>query len=71
MADSRGKAPGGFRRLPAGQIRDRKMELDDLIMELRRIVDEAGVASDAGEVDEAREQLRTAKELLEDEFLND
>jgi len=47
------------------------MELDDLIMELRRIIDEAGVDSDAGNVDEAREQLRTAKDLLDEEFLHD
>ena len=57
--------------MAGGVTKERKMELDDLIMELRRIIDEAGVASDAGEVDEAREQLRTAKELLEDEFLNE
>jgi len=47
------------------------MELDELIMELRRIIDEAGMASDAGNVDEAREQLREAKGLLDDEFLAD
>ncbi|GAI62741.1 unnamed protein product [marine sediment metagenome] len=47
------------------------MELDDLIMELRRIIDEAGVASDAGERDEAWEQLKAAKKLLEGEILHD
>ena len=47
------------------------MELDDLIMEIRRIVDEAGEASDAGKRDEAWEQLQAAKSLLESEFLHD
>jgi len=46
------------------------MELDDLIMELRRIIDEAGVASDAGERDEAWEKLQAAKALLDSEFLH-
>lgn len=47
------------------------MELDDLIREVQTIIDEADVALDGGDKDEAREQLREAKSLLDDEFLND
>lgn len=48
------------------------MELDDLIVlvqELGHLIGEADMAADAGAVDEAMEQLRKAKELLEAEFL--
>ena len=47
------------------------MDLKDLISELQRVVDEADVALDAEHVDEAREHLRQAKSLLDDEFLRD
>ena len=47
------------------------MEIVDLIRELQRILDEADVAADAGNVDEAREHLRAAKALLDDEFLKE
>lgn len=47
------------------------MELEDLISELQGILDEADVALDAGNKDTAREQLREAKSLLDDEFLKD
>ena len=43
------------------------MELDDLvelIQELTHLVGEADIAADAGNVDEAREKLTEAKELL-------
>lgn len=45
------------------------MELVELIQELDNLIGEADMAADAGNVDEAREHLRKAKELLEDEFL--
>ena len=45
------------------------MELVELIQELDNLIGEADIAADAGNVDEAREHLRKAKELLEDEFL--
>ena len=45
------------------------MELVKLIQELDILIGEADLAADAGNVDEAREQLRKAKELLEVEFL--
>jgi len=45
------------------------MELVDLIRELDNLIGEADLAADGGDVDEAREHLRKAKELLEDEFL--
>ena len=50
------------------------MELDDLIelvQELSNIVDEADIAADAGAVDEAMEQLRKARELLDAAFLSE
>ncbi len=46
-----------------------KMELVELIQELENLIGEADMGADAGNVDEAREQLRKAKELLEVEFL--
>jgi len=47
------------------------MELKDLIQELERHMDSADIESDAGHVDEAREHLRQAKDILDEEFLND
>jgi len=47
------------------------MDMQVLIRDLQRILDEADVARDAGNVDEAREHLREAKKLLDDEFLKD
>ena len=47
------------------------MELEELIRELDNLIGEADLAADVGNVDEAREQLRKAKELLEDEFLKE
>ena len=41
------------------------MELAEIIQELQNLIIEAGVAADAGDVDEATNKLRTAKELLE------
>ncbi len=45
------------------------MEIEALIRELENLIGEADMAADAGSVDEARELLRNAKELLEAEFL--
>ena len=45
------------------------MELEELIKELDYLIGEADIAADAGNMDEAKEHLRKAKELLEDEFL--
>ena len=45
------------------------MELDELIQRLEELIGGAALAADGGNVDEAREQLRKAKELLEAEFL--
>ena len=47
------------------------MELEELIQKLENLIGEADMAADAGDVDEAREHLRKAKELLEDEFLKE
>jgi len=45
------------------------MELVELIQELDNLIGEADMAADGGDEDKAREHLRKAKELLEDEFL--
>ncbi len=45
------------------------MELVDLIHELQTVLDEANIALEAKERDEARKYLRTAKKLLDEEFL--
>lgn len=47
------------------------MELVELISALQDVIDDADVALDAENVDEAREQLRQAKSLLDAEFLKD
>jgi len=47
------------------------MDTQVLIRDLQRILDEADTFLDAGDVDEAREQLRAAKQLLDDEFIKD
>ncbi len=47
------------------------MELEELIQELENLIGEADMAADGGDVDEAKEQLRKAKELLEAEFLKE
>ena len=47
------------------------MELVELITELQAKLDDADLALDAGNVDEAREALRAAKELLDAEFMKD
>lgn len=45
------------------------MELEEIIQELQNLISEAGGAADAGDVDEATNKLRSAKELLEVVFL--
>ncbi|MBA7583262.1 hypothetical protein ES708_25203 [subsurface metagenome] len=47
------------------------MELVELIASLKVKIDEADVALDSGDVDGAREHLREAKQLLDDEFMKD
>jgi hypothetical protein len=47
------------------------MELEELIRELGSLIDEADLAADGGNVDGARELLRTAKSLLDAEFRKD
>lgn len=47
------------------------MELDGLIQQLKMILMEADGALDGGDEAEAREHLRTAKNLLDDEFLSE
>ena len=43
------------------------MELKDLISELQGEIDDANIALEAKEKDEARKHLRAAKALLDDE----
>lgn len=45
------------------------MDIQVLLRDLQRILDEANVYFDADDVDEAREHLREAKQLLDDELL--
>jgi len=45
------------------------MELNDLITELQGKIDDANIALEAKEKDEAREHLRAAKDMLDAEFL--
>ena len=47
------------------------MKLDELIHQLQTNLDEADVYLDAGDKEEARAYLRRAKQLLDDEFLNE
>ncbi|MBA7518883.1 hypothetical protein ES705_10957 [subsurface metagenome] len=47
------------------------MVLVELIASLDVLIGEADLAADGGYEDEAREHLRKAKELLDDEFLKD
>jgi len=51
--------------------KEKIMDTQVLIRDLQRILDEADTFLDAGDVDEAREQLRAAKQLLDDEFIKD
>ncbi len=45
------------------------MELEELIQELANLIGEADIAADGGDEDEAKEQLRKMKELLEFELV--
>lgn len=45
------------------------MELEELIRQLKAKLDEAELAADVGKRDEARDHLRFAKDLLDEEFL--
>jgi len=71
VADSSIKAPGGFRRLPVGLLKEKTMELEELISILQTILYEADVALDGGDRNEARKQLRKAKQMLDDELAED
>ncbi len=59
------------RRLQERWKKGKPMELKELIHEMDVIIFEADLSADSGHVDEARKNLRKAKELLDDEFLND
>lgn len=52
-----------------GILREKTMELNELITQLQAKIDDADVALDAGDVDEAKASLREARDLLDDEFL--
>lgn len=71
VAGRSSEAPGGYRRQPAGRLKERTMDIQVLIRDLQRILDEADVALDAGNVDDARVHLSEAKKLLDDEFVAD
>ena len=50
------------------------MELDELIeliQELTHVIGEADIAADAGKVDDARERLIKAKELLDVSYISE
>lgn len=47
------------------------MELEELITQLQLKLDDAALAVDAENVDEAREHLKAAKQMLDDEFIKD
>jgi len=47
------------------------MDLEEIIEELRDLISEADFAANAGNVDEAKNKLRSAKELLEVAFLGE
>ena len=47
------------------------MELADLISTLQDELNAAYVAEDTGDMDGAREHLRAAKKMLDDEFLSE
>lgn len=47
------------------------MELNDLITQLQAKLDDADLALDSGDPHAAREHLREAKQLLDDEFIQD
>ena len=53
------------------RLKEKRMELVELIASLKVKIDEADVALDSGDVDGAREYLREAKQLLDDEFMKD
>jgi len=47
------------------------MELEELIRELDNLIGEADLAADSGKQADAKEYLRKAKELIEEELLKD
>jgi len=47
------------------------MDLEDLIRELDNLIGDADTAADEDSVDESRNYLKKAKEILDAEFLND
>ena len=57
--------------IAGGVTKEKAMELEDLITQLQAKLDDADLALDAGNRDTAREALREAKSLLDDEFLTD
>ncbi len=71
MADRLNHEAVGLVRLTARCLEEITMELNDLITELQAKLDDADLALDAENVDEAREALRAAKDMLDAEFLRD
>lgn len=71
VAESRGQAPGGPCRHVGCRLKEKTMELKELIRQLKAKLDDAEMASDIGNREEAREHLRFAKELLDDELNKD
>ena len=53
------------------RLKEKRMELVELITQLQAKLDDADLALDAEDVDGAREHLRVAKQLLDAEFLKD
>lgn len=52
-------------------MKEKTMELEKLISKLQEIIDKANMALDAKARKIAREHLREAKDILDDEFLKD
>lgn len=67
----RGQAPGGSRRHAGSRLKEKTMELKDLIRQLKIAINAADLAEDVGNKEEAREHLRFARELLDEEFIKD
>jgi len=69
--DCSSKASGGSGKNAGCRLKEKTMELKDLIKQLKMKLDAAELASDIGNKEEARVHLRAAKCLLDEEFLKD
>lgn len=65
------KASGGSCRHAGCRLKEKRMELKDLIRQLKIAVNAADLAEDVGNKEEAREHLSFARELLDEEFIKD